>query len=308
MKLSTFSLTPKKNQEEQVQEVKFESKKITELASRNAYIESDPKQGCPVFHIKGNYQDSKEEFHLTFKLSKELDCINFNLADEHPFRHYGCLEGLEYINEQKYFQQSLKQYMQTTLYLGALYNVFSYYDLPISLIQENSTLLDKFADDSCIHYGHSKEDFKPNITEFLNSLSIEKTDVESKRENEFVILGRDDTSRGMPCLGVIGITKQYVYCKLKTTETHKLEYPKEFKFDGDSRCNAAFVASMVHILLPNLGILPAGDVTYRSSDSNYKSDLSISSFSGRKILSHDEMDAALLDADIFKTNKQIKME
>lgn len=308
MKLSTFSLTPKKNQEEQqVQEVKFESKKITELASRNAYIESDPNDNSPVFHLKGNYLDSNDEFHLTLHFSKELKYIFVYLLNtKYQFNSY--LDGLKDINEQSSISSSLKQYIQTTFYLGALYDAFSHCHLPLYFIQENVSLLDKFAADSCAHYGYSKEYLSTNITEFFNSLSIEKTDIESNRRNEFVILGRDDTSKGLPCLGVIGLTEQYVYCKLKTTETYKLEYPKEFKFDSSSDLTAIFITSMVYVLLSQLGICKAGDITYRSTDTNYKSDLPTSSFSGRKILTCYELYAVITDADIFKINKQIKTE
>ena len=65
---------------------------------------------------------------------------------------------------------------------------------------------------------------------------------------------------------------------------------------------------MVYVLLSQLGICKAGDITYRSTDTNYKSDLPTSSFSGRKILTCYELYAVITDADIFKINKQIKTE
>lgn len=307
MKLSTFSLTPKKDKEEPVEEVKFESKKITELVNRNAYIEADPNDNSPVFHLKGNYQDSNDEFHLTLNFSKELKYIFVYLLNT-KYQFNSHLDGLKDINEQSSISSSLKQYMKNALYIGALYDAFSYCHLPLSFIQENASLLDKFADDSCNHYGHSKEYLSTSITEFFDSLSIVKADIESNRGNEFVILGHAKESKGLPCLGVIGITEQYVYCKLKTTETYKLEYPKEFKFDSSSGLTAIFIASMVYVLLSQLGICKSGDSTYYSTDTNYKSDLPTSSFSDRKILICHELDAVITDADIFKTNKQIKIE
>jgi len=65
---------------------------------------------------------------------------------------------------------------------------------------------------------------------------------------------------------------------------------------------------MIYVLLSQLGLCKAGDSIYRNTDTNYKSDLPTSSFSGRKILTCYELDAVITDADIFKTNKQIKAE
>jgi len=223
MKLSIFSLTPKKDKEEPVVEVKFESKKITELMNRNAYayIETDPNDNPPVFHLNGICQDSNDKFHLTMSFFEELKYISIGLINT-KYYFYSHLDGLKDINEQSSISSSLKQYMKDALYISALYDAFSHCHLPLSFIQENASLLDKFAADSCAHYGHSKEYLSTNITEFFNSLSIKKANIESNRRNEFVILGREKDIKGLPCLGVIGLTEQYVYCKLKTTETYKL--------------------------------------------------------------------------------------
>lgn len=274
--LSKFSLGGNKNTDApDISEAKVESKKLKDIADRKAYIETD-KDGCPVFYLKGTRQESGEEFHLSMKFSKELNSIYCFLLNKNK-DSYTYLDGLEWINQQDSLSASIKRYMKNAYYLSALYKAFNYIQSPFSLVKENAKLLDKFVADSCAHFGHTKEYFDTDIASFLNSLPIEKVGIETfeketQRKNEFVILGRDDSSQGLPCLGIVGLTENYVYLKTKVTESYKFNYPKEFHFDKTSRCTAVFAASLISILLANAGFLIAGDVLYRNSNPNYKSD------------------------------------
>lgn len=306
--LSKFSLDGNKSTDApDISEAKVESKKLKDIADRKAYIE--PKEnGCPVFHLKGTRQGSEEEFYLTLSFYEDLTSIACCLHHKDKFSYHANLYGIEELSKQNSLSNSVKQYTQNAYYLNALYFLFHVDQIPISLIKENAKLLDKFVADSCAYFGHSKEYFDTDIASFLNSLPIEKVGIETfeketQRKNEFVILGRDDSSRGLPCLGIVGLTENYAYLKTKVTESYKFNYPKEFHFDKTSRCTAVFAASLISILLVNAGFFTAGDVLYRNIDPDYKSDLPSYCFCGRRVFTCFDTDSVLTSADIFQIDK-----
>ena len=94
--LSKFSLNGNKNTDApDIPDAKVESKKLKDIADRKAYIEPKEKKGCPVFHLKGTRQESGEEFHLSMKLSKELNSIYCFLLNKNKDSHT-YLDGLKW--------------------------------------------------------------------------------------------------------------------------------------------------------------------------------------------------------------------